>query len=589
MVKHLFAVFVLCVLQNSIGCCSSPADSSQVHSYVPLPSIKDVQTAKVLLLQSNKIENNDPGLSEIIARKVLLYSMSANLPDLRIQAQFQIANILVSKTKYAEAMKVALQIRELSEKLNNGIGLAYYHEIAGKIKTYTGDYDQSLEDLYKALNYFDQLKDNPGRCRVFISIGTVHLRQMRSIQAMKSCTQALAISILIRDTILQAKSLNSMGVVMNARKDLTNAVMMFSKALFLNTKLGLNTQIAANQMNLGTIYLQMGKYDEALDNFRKALPVFQKFEHYINLTLCYVNLGLYYEATGDNENYLLSVRTALKIAQQYELTGLESGIASKLQDIFQEKNMIDSAFKYSILKSKINESIEKANAATYLSIAELQYQYDNKINEQKISRQRQTLITLVIVVMLISGIIISMLMVARQRQKNRVIALENKTITLENQTITLEKKILTDELEFKNKELTLHVMNLLKRNASIIDTSRRLMDIRYDHPSEKIKDEVIKIVKSLQSETDKEIWTEFELRFKEVHSGFYDRLLAGFPDLTPNDLKICGLLRLNLTTKEISDLTGQRRETMEMTRFRIRKHLGLSDPQINLVTFLSKI
>jgi tetratricopeptide (TPR) repeat protein len=548
-----------------------------------------VQTAKVLLLQSNKIENNDPGLSEIIARKVLLYSMSANLPDLRIQAQFQIANILVARTKYAEAMKVALQIRELAEKLNDGIGLAYYHEIAGKIKTYTGDYDQSLEDLYKALNYFDKLKDNPGRCRVFISIGTVHLRQMRSIQAMKSCTQALAISIVIRDTILLAKSLNSMGVVMNARKDLTNAVMMFSKALFLNTKLGLNAQIAANQMNLGTIYLQMGKYDEARDNFSKALPVFRKFEHYINLTLCYVNLGLYYEAMGDNENYLLSVRTAFKIAQQYELTGLESGIASKLQDIFQEKNMIDSAFRYSILRSKINESIEKANAATYLSIAELQYQYDNKINEQKISRQRQTLITLVIVVMLISGIIISMLMVARQRQKNRVIALKNKTITLENQTISLEKKILTDELEFKNKELTLHVMNLLKRNASIIDTSRRLMDIRYDHPTEKIKDEVIKIVKSLQSETDKEIWTEFELRFKEVHSGFYDRLLAGFPDLTPNDLKICGLLRLNLTTKEISDLTGQRRETMEMTRFRIRKHLGLSDPQINLVTFLSKI
>jgi len=224
-----------------------------------------------------------------------------------------------------------------------------------------------------------------------------------------------------------------------------------------------------------------------------------------------------------------------------------------------------------------------------LSIAELQYQYDNKINEQKISRQRQTLVTLVIVVMLISGIIISMLMVARQRQKNKVIALENKTMMLEYQTITLEKKILTDELEFKNKELTLHVMNLLKRNASIIDTSRRLMDIRYDQPIETLKDEVIKIVKSLQSETDKEIWNEFELRFKEVHSGFYDRLLAGFPDLTPNDLKICGLLRLNLTTKEISDLTGQRRETMEMTRFRIRKHLGLSDPQINLVTFLSKI
>ncbi|MCX6278835.1 MAG: tetratricopeptide repeat protein, partial [Bacteroidetes bacterium] len=583
MQKLLFIVICFCVLIIATGYGSILRDSSKANSFMPGQKITDVRIAELFLLKAIKIENNDPGLSEIIARKVLLYAMADKLPHLRIQAQFQIANILVTRTKYAEAMKVAIQIRELSEKLDDENGLAYYYEIAGKIKTYTGDYDQSLEDLYKALNYFDKCKDMPGRCRVFISIGTVHLRQMRSVQAMKSCTQALAISILIRDTILQAKSLNSMGVVMNARKDLTNALKMFSKALFLNTKVGLNAQIAANQMNLGTIYLQMGNYNEARDNFQKALPVFRKFENFINLTLCYVNLGLYYEAMGDKQNYLLSVRTALMIARQYELKGIELGIVSKLQDIFQENNMIDSAYKYSIFKSKINESIEKANAATYLSIAELQYQYDNKINEQKISRQRQTLVTLVIVVMLISGIIISMLMVARQRQKNRVVALENMTITLENQTINLEKKILTDELEFKNKELTLHVMNLLKRNASIIDTSRRLMDIRYDQPNETLKDEVIKIVKSLQSETDKEIWNEFELRFKEVHSGFYDRLLAGFPDLTPNDLKICGLLRLNLTTKEISDLTGQRRETMEMTRFRIRKHLGLSDPQINLV------
>jgi len=176
---------------------------------------------------------------------------------------------------------------------------------------------------------------------------------------------------------------------------------------------------------------------------------------------------------------------------------------------------------------------------------------------------------------LIAIIVIFILIISRQRQKTK--------------TIALEQKNLKDEIEFKNKELTLNVMNLLKRNEFIIGTSRRLLDIKPDQQPENVKEEVIRIAKSLQEETDKETWEEFELRFKQVHSGFYDRLLSNFPELTPNELKMCGLLRLNLTTKEISELTGQRRETIEMARFRLRKHLGLTDSQVNLVTFLSKI
>jgi hypothetical protein len=119
--------------------------------------------------------------------------------------------------------------------------------------------------------------------------------------------------------------------------------------------------------------------------------------------------------------------------------------------------------------------------------------------------------------------------------------------------------------------------------------SHRLLNIDVNQQPEEIREEVIKIAKSLKDQTDKEIWEEFELRFKQVHSGFYERLLEKFPDLTPNELKMCGLLRLNLTTKEMSELTGQQRGAIEMARFRLRKHLGLTDPQVNLVTFLGKI
>jgi hypothetical protein len=44
-----------------------------------------------------------------------------------------------------------------------------------------------------------------------------------------------------------------------------------------------------------------------------------------------------------------------------------------------------------------------------------------------------------------------------------------------------------------------------------------------------------------------------------------------------------------MTTKEISELTGQRVGTIEMARSRLRKKFGISKTQIDLVTFLTDI
>jgi DNA-binding CsgD family transcriptional regulator len=44
-----------------------------------------------------------------------------------------------------------------------------------------------------------------------------------------------------------------------------------------------------------------------------------------------------------------------------------------------------------------------------------------------------------------------------------------------------------------------------------------------------------------------------------------------------------------MSTKEISDLTGQRPETLEKARYRLRKKFGLNNSESNLVAFLSQI
>ena len=85
------------------------------------------------------------------------------------------------------------------------------------------------------------------------------------------------------------------------------------------------------------------------------------------------------------------------------------------------------------------------------------------------------------------------------------------------------------------------------------------------------------------------IWEEFEVRFAKTHGDFYDRLVKSFPDITLNERRLCAFLKLDMTTKEISTITGQSVRAVEIARTRLRKKLNLNQSDTSLFEFLSSI
>lgn len=98
-------------------------------------------------------------------------------------------------------------------------------------------------------------------------------------------------------------------------------------------------------------------------------------------------------------------------------------------------------------------------------------------------------------------------------------------------------------------------------------------------------DQLDVLVKELEITLPDKAWHEFETRFDQVHQGFFNRLIAQFPDLSPSELKICSLLRLNMSTKDIALLTSRSIGTVDNIRSSIRKKLRL-DAEANLTSFL---
>ena len=96
------------------------------------------------------------------------------------------------------------------------------------------------------------------------------------------------------------------------------------------------------------------------------------------------------------------------------------------------------------------------------------------------------------------------------------------------------------------------------------------------------------ILREMQSNVDNTVWGEFEMRFQQVHQDFYQKLLEKYPDLTPNEIKICAFLKLNMTTKDISAITFQSVKSIQVARNRLRKRMGISRDE-NLVASIQQL
>ena len=92
---------------------------------------------------------------------------------------------------------------------------------------------------------------------------------------------------------------------------------------------------------------------------------------------------------------------------------------------------------------------------------------------------------------------------------------------------------------------------------------------------------MFQILNDLEHMSEEDSWKEFELRFQEVHEAFYNHLNQLHPDLTPNELRLCAFLKLNLSIKEVSSITFQSVESIKTARYRLRKKMCI-DREINL-------
>lgn len=152
-----------------------------------------------------------------------------------------------------------------------------------------------------------------------------------------------------------------------------------------------------------------------------------------------------------------------------------------------------------------------------------------------------------------------------------IVALEN-----EQQLMKLKNEQLANDVNLKNRELAVSTMSLIQKDELLALIKNDLKKSSTDDAPKNIKSVISNITKNI---TEENSWTVFKEAFDNADTDFLKKIKLAHSSLTPNDLRLCAYLRLNLSSKEIAPLLNISARSVEIKRYRLRKKMDLSHEQ----------
>lgn len=455
----------------------------------------------------------------------------------------------------ADSVKLAGTYASLYSQL----GLCYFN---------LGNTDNALIYFHKSLAKVEQFKPLntekdylERKMAMMVNIGSVYLENKKFGESRNWYERALLINKKLNNVHYGSALYNNLGIISMEQKQYEQAFDYYARALAIRTTRRDTAGMAQVLNNLGKVYYVVKDYAKAEEVLRRSLA----------LTA----------GTGNNRSEMF--------ATQFLSLALEAG------GRYREALDMHKQFK------SLYDSIINNDAAADAVRMETEYKYEKLQRERELvqqleiaKRERKAMIYLTIAGILLALFIIATLLIRNQRIRMKQAELSRKSLELESINLGLEKhnlelknENLEMELTFKKKELATQVMYLLQKNELIANAIREIQLLK-ESPADKQNAALHHIITDMKASLDKGAWDEFEVRFQQVHQEFYDKLHSLHPDLTPNEVKLCAFLRLNMTTKDISAITYQTAKSIQVARTRLRRKLGMERDE-NLVSWLQQL
>ncbi|MDR2948021.1 MAG: tetratricopeptide repeat protein [Prevotella sp.] len=482
--------------------------------------------------------------------------------------------------------------------------LYHIHKEYVKFFTNTWNYSMALEHSFKLKQLLENSPDKWNATirdkyiTLYTSIGIIYFNLNNQEKTLDNLYQAekLALEDFLEDRKEGFKLsvvYNNIGSVYLQKKELDEAKKYYEKSLLYSRYSNDGNKIkeynSALHNNLGIIFMEKGDYNVALDYYNKSLQIRKIVNDkdglaqvYNNMGSCYFRLKNYNKALGFLEKSIGLCKETRNFKSEMIAVRIMSVIYSIKKDYKNEAimHMTESALKDSIASQE--------NMRQVIQL-ETRYEYEKKRKRYELEQQialaeeeKNTLLFIMITGVLFLSVLVLILLYCNLKIKNKrdklqsdSFALQQKNLELEKQNLILHNSTLEQEVESKVKELTTHMMYLVQKNEFIDFVTGKLGELTEVKSKPINKQSINSLIKQMKANVDKTSWDDFEIRFQQIHQDFHTKLHEKYPNLTPNERRLCAFLYLNMTTKEISSITFQSIKSIEVARTRLRRKLQI--------------
>lgn len=167
--------------------------------------------------------------------------------------------------------------------------------------------------------------------------------------------------------------------------------------------------------------------------------------------------------------------------------------------------------------------------------------------------------------------------------------LEAVKLQKEKELIERDNQRLAEDIVNKSKEITNYTLLLSKKHDLLEDISKEINEIKKNAKLDKTKNNLRSIVQKIRMNLlDEEHLQIFDTNFERVHQEFFQELKSRYPDLHHKELRLCGLVKMNMTNKEIASILNISARGVETAKYRLRKRVGIEN-DVSLTSFFDQM
>lgn len=436
---------------------------------------------------------------------------------------------------------------------------AQLYSLMGRVYSKLGDYNKAIELNDKATSIFKAIADSASVAGCYNERGVMHHLLSEFVVAERFLQRALIINRAQRNLKEIATTLNNLCLYQGNTEE---------KLSFIQEAITINKNLDA-QWSLGENYNNMGKQYFYAKQYAKAIEALQKAHEYVH------NIGAR-ELMCDNYEYSSMVYAAI---------GDHNQAYKYLEKMYSLSKELQSSNKLRNIEQEIS----------YKRYQDQKYATETQAQAYKIKLLNRNLWLMGSV--LILGLAFGVFLYKwYKRHKDMQLIEARYQLELSEREVS-ELKLHQQELELQNvqsalydsrQEVTSFAVFLRTRNE-LLDKIREMIKEGYKMDNHLLIPHLRKVNAFIsQYQGGDKTNNNLLLNIEEKNQEFLERLTLKHPSLTQGEKHLATLLRVNLSTKEISMITGTIPKTINMNRYRLRKSLSLSTEE-DLVEYLKSI